>query len=244
MVSQGLQEHEDATVAQEKPASLREPTSGEKLLSTPLTQLGAQIGTIVYMAPEHFVFEELDEKTDQFSFCVTLFEALYGKRPFGGNTLEELKNNVTSGLIEVPKGVHVPKWIEEIILKGLSVSKDDRYQSMTELVDALENDPDIAKSQRRKKQLLVLTFVVGAMLFLGLGYLLFNRSAEWCTGADRKLAGVWNNEKKEQIRKAFVKTNLSYANDSLSRSRKKTKRLLPAMEERVYRHMRGNSYSG
>ena len=40
------------------------------------------IGTTVYMAPEHFQFRDLDEKTDQFSFCVTLFEALYGKRPF------------------------------------------------------------------------------------------------------------------------------------------------------------------
>ena len=98
---------------------LQESSSGEKLLSTPLTRVGAMVGTTVYMAPEHFLFQELDEKTDQFSFCVTLFEALYGKRPFPGRNSEEFEENITSGWIEIPQEADVPKWIEEIILKGI-----------------------------------------------------------------------------------------------------------------------------
>ena len=212
---------EDTAISCEKPKSIQEPASGEQLLSTPLTQVGAQIGTIVYMAPEHFLIEDLDEKTDQFSFSVTLFEAIYGQRPFSGNTLEELDKNVTSGVIELPEGVDVPKWIEEIILKGLSVKKEDRFKSMMELLDALENDPEIANKLRRRKQLLVLTFVLGAALFLGIGYVLFGRPSEMCTGADRKIAIIWNKEQKDEIGRTFNKTGLSYANDSFFRVMKR-----------------------
>ena len=129
----------EPSVPQEKPESTQEPTSGEKLLATPMTRVGTMVGTTAYMAPEHFLMDELDEKTDQFSFCVTLFEALYGKRPFPGGDIDEFEENVTSGWIVIPQEANVPKWIEEILLKGsVRYQRTDRFQSMTELLDALE----------------------------------------------------------------------------------------------------------
>ena len=208
---------EDMAVSQQKASVLDRSLPGEKYLSTPLTQAGSMVGTTVYMAPEHFSFQALDEKTDQFSFCVTLFESLYGKRPFTGNTAQALKEKIENGRVEIPGDANVPKWIEEIILKGLSVSKEDRYRSMWELLQALEHDPEIAKSQRRKKQLLAATFVVSAVAFLGIGYVLFGQSHKLCTGADRKIDSVWSNTKKAHVKEAFVKTGISYANDSFIR---------------------------
>ena len=212
---------EDISSAHPKPEPILEPTSGESLLSAPLTREGARIGTTVYMAPEHFLGQELDEKTDQFSFCVSLFEALYGQRPIPGKTAHELQENLTTGAIEIPVGAEVPNWIEEIILKGLSVSKEDRHAAISDLLHALQNDPELIRSENRKRQRLVLAFFLSAILFMGAGYLLFSHSDELCSGADRKLAGIWNPDKKEQIRLAFTSTGVSFADDSFVRMEKR-----------------------
>ena len=183
---------DDPIIPHEQPKSVEDSTSGEKLLSKPLTRVGAIIGTTVYMAPEHFLFEELDEKTDQFSFCVTLFEALYGKRPFLGTTSAELEKNITEGLIRIPQGADVPQWIEVIIRKGLSISKDDRYVSLLELLDDLGNDPEVAREMRRKKRRTSLAIILLTFMTLGLGYFAVSNRTEICTGAKKKAADIWN----------------------------------------------------
>ena len=209
--------NEETAFSHDKPNSIREPSSGEKLLSTPLTKVGATVGTTLYMAPEHFLREKLDEKTDQFSFCVTLFEALYGTRPFPGDTLLDFEENLTFGRIVVPETAHVPKWIEDIILKGLSSSQNDRYGSMLELLEALSVDPYLVKAQKQKRMLLWLASTLSAAFFMFVGHTFFSKSDELCTGAERSLAGIWNDQIRDKMQQAFVDSQLSYAHDSYSR---------------------------
>ena len=62
-----------------------------------VTQAGTVIGTPAYMAPEQFRGDPADARSDQFSFCVALYEALYGVRPFRGEHLLSLTFSVTEG---------------------------------------------------------------------------------------------------------------------------------------------------
>ena len=56
------------------------------VLSVELTAVGSIMGTPAYMAPEQFLGLVADARTDEFSLAVTLWEALYGSRPFAGGT--------------------------------------------------------------------------------------------------------------------------------------------------------------
>src|SRR5262249_2184789 len=60
-----------------------------------LTRTGAMVGTPAYMDPEQILAEATSERPDQFSFCVALYEALYGERPFTGDSLLQLLHNVS-----------------------------------------------------------------------------------------------------------------------------------------------------
>src|SRR5580692_1242551 len=64
------------------PASPNEPR---------LTRAGSILGTPLYMSPEQLLGQPVDPRADQFSFCVALWEALYGARPFEGSTLLEIR---------------------------------------------------------------------------------------------------------------------------------------------------------
>jgi eukaryotic-like serine/threonine-protein kinase len=65
-----------------------------------LTREGALLGTPTYMAPEQWRGAVADARSDQFSFCVALWEALLGERPFRGTTMQALMTSVTNGAIE------------------------------------------------------------------------------------------------------------------------------------------------
>ena len=122
-----------------------EPTNSGRLEER-LTRTGAMMGTPAYMAPEQFRGHATDARTDQFAFCISLYEALYGERPFGGNTLMALTTNVVNGRIrEPPAGSKVPLWIRKILLRGLRVSADERWPAMEDLLEALSKNPAVAR---------------------------------------------------------------------------------------------------
>ena len=106
-----------------------------------LTRSGSMLGTPAYMAPEQFLGRSTDARTDQFSFCVALYEALYSQRPFGGESLFALTANVVQGrLSEPPVGSTVPAWVYAVLVRGLCVAPDDRWPSMEALLDELEKN--------------------------------------------------------------------------------------------------------
>jgi eukaryotic-like serine/threonine-protein kinase len=101
-----------------------------------LTCTGAVLGTPAYMAPEQFEGGPLHAASDQFSFCVALFEALYGRRPFPGNDLPSLQRSLLRGELVGPRR-GVPRALYRVLRRGLSVDPARRFPSMERLLEAL-----------------------------------------------------------------------------------------------------------
>jgi serine/threonine protein kinase len=105
---------------------------------TNLTRTGLHAGTPAYMAPELLEHSCADPRADQFSFCVSLWEALYGERPFEGRSVFALAENVLAGRIRpAPPLSRVPAWLREILLRGLAADPERRFPSMKALLAAI-----------------------------------------------------------------------------------------------------------
>jgi serine/threonine protein kinase len=100
-----------------------------------LTVAGAVMGTPRYMAPEQHRGEEADERTDQFSFCVALYIALFGESPFRGDDLDSLARSVTTGEPrEPPPRRGVPRRIWRALRRGMSAAREDRFPRLDDLL--------------------------------------------------------------------------------------------------------------
>jgi tetratricopeptide (TPR) repeat protein/predicted Ser/Thr protein kinase len=169
-----------------------------------VTEAGALMGTPAYMAAEQFRGREADARTDQFSFCVALWEGLHGERPFSGETWQELMLAVCNGeLREPPRSSVVPQWLRRVIERGLSVDPARRWPSMEELLDALTADP----SQQRR---IWLAGTVAAALLAGLflGIPRWERLEEQrrleefeasCETDARAVEAVWTSTQREAV---------------------------------------------
>ena len=114
-------------------------SSGHSLRDFDITRTGTVVGTPAYMAPEQLERAEPDARSDQFSFCASLFEALYGQRPFHGSTYTELTHSLSQSrpLAVDPVSAGVPRALHPVILRGLSRDPIERYPTMHELLAAL-----------------------------------------------------------------------------------------------------------
>ncbi len=100
------------------------------------TQTGAILGTPAYMAPEQWTGGTITAATDQFAFCIALWEALVGERPYRGDTHDVLRAAV---LAASPLGIDkVPRSLRAILLRGLATDAAQRWPSMQALISALE----------------------------------------------------------------------------------------------------------
>jgi predicted Ser/Thr protein kinase len=129
-----------------------------------LTASGSVLGTPAYMAPEQFVGGNVDPRTDQFNFCVALYEALYGSRPFSGKTFDELGDSVCAGKVQPPPArTRASGALRAIVLRGLRVRPGDRFPTMDHLLAELGRDR--ARPWRRTA---IVAATVAAVLGLGL----------------------------------------------------------------------------
>jgi tetratricopeptide (TPR) repeat protein len=181
-----------------------------------LTLHGHVIGTPAYMAPEQADGVTSDARSDLFSFCVALYEALYGERPFPGYTIRELRNAARSGAVrEPPRGSKVPPWIRQVLLRGLANDPAERFPSMTALLAALGRDP----ARRRRRWAWAGVLLVAAAGAAALTAWAMEARALTCSGAERKLAGAWDDERKREVHAAFLATGRPFAPDTWNATR-------------------------
>ena len=181
--------------------------SSAGLLSSPVTQLGAIVGTPTYMAPEQHAGQVGDAQSDQFSFCVSLYQALYGERPFEGPSRDELLVNIHAGRIRpAPPAARVPGWIRQIVVRGLAAEPDARWPSMGALLDALARDP-----ARRRLRVGAAVGVAALAVTAAFGVWRATHGPAPCLASDARLAGVWDAARKEAVRAAFLATGKPYA---------------------------------
>jgi len=103
-----------------------------------ITLSGMLLGTPMYMAPEQLAGGDADARTDQWSFCMTLYEALAGVRPFAGADLAALVSATREGRLAPPvAGRRVPGWIRRIVMRGLRADPGERWPSIDAMVEAL-----------------------------------------------------------------------------------------------------------
>lgn len=142
-------------------------------LEANLTETGRIMGTPSYMAPEQFLMLPVDSRSDQFAFCVSLFEALAGFRPYQADSFMSLARAVLDqNIVRPPAGNKVPDWIWDALMKGLRREPNDRWATMHDLSDALREPPPHIKLARRKRWMrraLLLLFPVAGGLG-GLAY--------------------------------------------------------------------------
>jgi tetratricopeptide (TPR) repeat protein len=188
----------------------------------PITRAGEIVGTPLYMAPEQFLARVADARSDQFGFCVALYQALYGVHPFGGKKLRELITAVTTGLVQPPPTrTAVPTWLRRVLLRGLSVDPAARWESMEALIAALSRDP--ARQRRR--------WLGGVAVAAGLAAAFVAvrapRTAEsLCRGGPARFASAWEPDdgspdaptRRAATRAAFLKTGIGSAADTWERT--------------------------
>jgi serine/threonine protein kinase len=110
--------------------------------ATRLTQTRSTLGTAAYMSPEQAQGEEVDQRSDIFSFGVVLYELLTGKLPFGG---EHQAAIIYSIINEEPQPVarfnnQVSAKLEDMVFKALAKDKEERYQHIDELLADLRRE--------------------------------------------------------------------------------------------------------
>ncbi|HGG58121.1 MAG TPA: serine/threonine protein kinase, partial [Nannocystis exedens] len=138
-----------------------------RTLGASLTRTGALLGTPRYMSPELCLGRPADARSDLFAFCVALYEGLYGRAPFKGDTVEAYLRAVVAGEVcEPPKDDNsVPPWIWPVLERGLAADPEARYADMSVLLAALRRQEPSTKRGLTRPLLLG----AGLVVVLGLG---------------------------------------------------------------------------
>ena len=135
------------------------------LLATQLTASATVLGTPLYISPEQLAARPIDARSDQFSFCVALYEALYGSHPYaepdpatqghaatvglgavgrgpsGTPSMMSLVAGLIEGPLRRPQKLGIPRRVYAAIERGLARDPADRWPSMPALLATLTRDP-------------------------------------------------------------------------------------------------------
>ncbi|MDY7091771.1 MAG: serine/threonine-protein kinase [Acidobacteriota bacterium] len=180
--------------------SLSEDSAGTsegsaRLLAAPVTQQHGAVGTPAYMSPEQRRGEAADHRSDQFSFCACLYEALYGRAAF---SVERPDRSGQEG-DERASGARVPRWLHRVLQRGLAEEPGQRFASLADLLSALRRDP--ARRWRWAALAAGFLMILGAVAWSSYR---FADPGQLCQGADAKLAAVWGESAQSELQSSLL----------------------------------------
>ena len=199
------------------------PTAGEL---EQLTRPGTAVGTISYMSPEQVRGEELDGRTDLFSFGAVLYEMVTGVLPFRGETLGVIAEAILNQkpVASVRLNPDLPPKLEEIINKALEKERKLRYQNAAEIrtdLQRLKRDSDSGRSavtaseaglKPARKSIRWAMVTAAIVLVIGLvvgGWLVFTRRAHALTEKDTVVLADFTNTTGDAVFDGTLRQGLS-----------------------------------
>ncbi len=171
-----------------------------------ITHFGHVVGTPAYMPPEQRGrSRDADERSDQFSLCATLYEALYAQKPFAVSrgeifdpqarlTVSEKPGVDTRSLAAPPpSSTDVPAWLQKVVSRGLAIDPAARYASVDALLVELDRDP--ARAVKRGLIAGAALVAVAAAATLVTSQLMpahTELAAPACDDGNARVAAIWN----------------------------------------------------
>jgi eukaryotic-like serine/threonine-protein kinase len=175
-------------------------------LDTPLTHAGAVMGTPAYMAPEQIAGRPATAYSDQFSFCVSLWEALYGERPFAGATPLEVFARVSGGERALPSAPRdTPSWVLPVLERGLDGEPSRRWPDMPTLLAALERG--LGRARRRWWGV----GIAGAIVLSSASVWALAGSASICDRFVGELETDWNPGRRDRLHADLAAVDAEFA---------------------------------
>ncbi|MBV1857650.1 MAG: serine/threonine-protein kinase [Nannocystaceae bacterium] len=184
------------------------------------------VGTLGYMAPELMEGSGASQATDQFAFCVSLYEALYGGRPFVGRHALELLEAIKAGPSSPAERRGVPRWLHDAVSRGLAPDPAERHPSMPALIEALE---------RQGPERTGLRWTLGTALVATIGSIAWSvagPAADTCaTAGTDALRSAWNERQRTQTRDSMIASDRAHATETADRALARIDRFAQAWSE-------------
>lgn len=170
-----------------------------------LTRSGAVVGTPAYMSPEQIVGYGVDVRSDVFSYCVALWEALSGWRPYRYEHLRWVleERGDPPPISGRPAG---PKWLGRALRRGLAIDASRRWSSMAELLAALEQAP--VRRRRATAGLGIAALGLGGWTVWG------SDRVDPCPSPAIELAGIWDDARREELEGVIEAAGLAFGSQT------------------------------
>jgi len=195
------------------PAATGRSKSWDEAREEVLTREGVVLGTPPYMSPEQHAGDGSDPRSDQFGFGVTLYEALFGVRPFSGSMSELLRAKQAGRLRPVPSDSEVPARVVAVIERALRPDPTQRFPGMNELLAALERacQPRVSPHVLAGAAVLAVGVAVPVVLLSG--------GDDPCAAGPAHVERVWGEAAQTAVGDAFARSPAPYARAAAERVR-------------------------